>query len=509
MKTSPNYILQQKSHIKKRKVKKNKMYIKLIKITGLLILLLLIVLIVKTFNYKSKQVAYKLIKPVPVSSHCIQHLSDAVKIKTISYDEPSKFDSAAFNNLISFIQKTYPLSDSKLQKTIINKFSLLYKWDGRDTSLKPIILMGHMDVVPAEEENKKWDFQPFGGEITEEYICGRGTLDDKVNVIGILEAVEMLLSENFKPSRTIYLAFGHDEEIGGENGAKKIAEYLEFQHVNAEFILDEGLVITRGVVPGLLPDVALIGVSEKGYLSVELSVETEGGHSSMPAKETTIGILSAAICKLEKYPMKPLISEPVQQFLDYVGPEMPFFLKLAFANQWLLKSFIISKYEASGSGNATVRTTTAPTIFKSGVKENVMPSTATATINFRILPGETFDDIITHIEKTVKDSRIKIKRIGHGNEAAKVSDIHSLGFMQIEKTIKQVFKNTLTAPSLMIAGTDEKHYSKISSNLFRFLPCVFNSDDLKRIHGVNEKIGIDNFKNCVRFYQLFILNTCE
>lgn len=485
------------------------MFTKIFKIIGILILLLLIVVLFKTFSYKPKQLQLDAIVPVIISENSVQHLSDAVKIKTISYDEPSKFDSAAFSQLISFLKKTYPLSDSLLDKKIINEFSLLFKWEGENSLLKPLVLMGHMDVVPVDEENKKWDFQPFDGEITDKFINGRGTLDDKVNVIGVLEAVEMLLKEKFTPKRTVYLAFGHDEEIGGENGAKKIAEYLESRQVKAEFVLDEGMVITKGIVPGIKPNVALIGISEKGYLSLELSVETEGGHSSMPAKETPIGILSSAVSKLEKNPMPPSISEPVQHFLDYVGPEMPFFSKLAFSNQWLFKPLIISKYEASNSGNATIRTTIAPTVFKSGIKDNVLLPKASATINCRILPGISSDEVIEHIKKTINDTRVKIKKTGHSNEAAAVSNIHSEGFKQIEKTSRQIFKNTLVAPSLMIGGTDQKHYSKISSDLFRFLPIEVDSEDLKRIHGANERISIANFKDCIRFYRALILNSCN
>lgn len=480
---------------------------KIFKTIGIFFLLLVVLLLFNTLTYKSRQIQLEAISPVSIENSCIQHLSEAVKVKTVSFDEPSLVDSAAFNQLINFLEKTYPLADSILDKKRINGFSLLYKWEGTNAALKPIVLMGHMDVVPVtDEESKKWDFNPFSGDITDEFVCGRGTLDDKVSVIGILETVEMLLKEKFQPKRTVYLAFGHDEEIGGENGAKKIAEYLVTQQVNAEFVLDEGMVITKGIVPGIKPDAALIGISEKGYLSVELIVDASGGHSSMPAKETPIGILSAAVSKLEKNPMAATISEPVQYFLDYVGPEMPFFSKLAFANQWLLKPVIISKYEASNSGNATIRTTTAATVFKSGLKDNVISPLATATINFRILPAETSDDVIKHIEKTINDSRITIKKVGHINEASAVSDIQSEGFKQIEKSVKQVFSNTLIAPSLMIGGTDEKHYSKISSNLFRFLPAVFTSDDLKRIHGTNEKISIEGFKNCIRFYRQLIVN---
>ncbi len=486
------------------------MFKKGLKTIGIILLLLIAILLFNTLTYKSKQLETEPISPIDLNNDCAQHLSEAVQIKTVSYEDSSKFDATSRLQFISFLRKTYPLSDSLLKKKIINGYSLLYKWEGKNASLKPLILMGHMDVVPAESEgSKKWDFRPFSGEINNGFVYGRGTMDDKVNVIGILEATELLLKENFKPERTIYFAFGHDEELGGRNGAKKIAEYLQSQSVEAEFILDEGLVITKGIVPGIKPNAGLIGISEKGYLSVELSVETEGGHSSMPAKETPIGILSSAIATLEKHPMTAHISEPVQHFLDYVGPEMPFFSKLAFANQWLLKSVIIGKYEKSNSGNASVRTTTAPTIFKSGFKDNVLPAFASATINFRILPDETSDDVVAHIEKVVNDARVKIKKTAFGNEATAVSDINSEGFKQIEKTTKQIFKNTLVAPALMVGATDEKHYTKISKNLFRFLPVIADSDDLKRIHGLNEKIAIDNFKDIIRFYRQLMLNSCK
>ncbi|MFY9310103.1 MAG: M20 family peptidase [Bacteroidia bacterium] len=479
------------------------------KIIGILLVLLIAVVLFNTFTYKSKQLQVQAVAPAPIPDNCAQHLSEAVKIKTVSHDDASKIDPLPFVQLLAYLTKTYPLADSLLKKEIINNYSLLYKWEGEDASLKPIVLMGHMDVVPVDDEqSKNWEFDPFGGEIKNGFICGRGTLDDKVNVIGILETVEMLLKENFRPKRTIYLAFGHDEEVGGENGAKKIAEHLESLKVEAEFILDEGMVITKGIVPGIEPDVALIGISEKGYLTVELSVETEGGHSSMPAKATPIGILSAAVAKLEQSPMQATISKPVQHFLDYVGPEMPFLSKLAFANQWLLKGVIIGKYEASNSGSATVRTTTAPTIFKSGFKENVLPQIATATINFRILPGETAEGILKHIENTVNDSRVKIHKPLYSNEAAPVSDIESTGFKSLEKSIREVFNTTLVAPSLMLGATDTKHYSKISNNRFRFLPVTFDSEDLKRLHGNNEKISVEAFKNCIRLYRQLIINSC-
>jgi carboxypeptidase PM20D1 len=472
-----------------------------------IILMLTLVLFIKTLMYKSRQIAVEPVAAIALSDKCIQHLSEAVQIPTVSADREGVFDSVPFNQLIAFLSRTYPLADTRLHKKIINKLSLLYTWKGKNPALKPMILIGHMDVVPAGNTGgEQWEFPPFSGQIKDGAVFGRGTLDDKVNVVGILEAVEMLLKQGYEPERTIYLAFGHDEEIGGQNGAAKIAEYLEAEHVKAGFLLDEGLVVTKGIVPGIARNVALIGISEKGYVSVELTVETDGGHSSMPPKETSIGILAKAVTELEKHPMPAQLSAPVLHFLDYVGPEMPFLSRMAFANQWLLKNMIISKYETSNAGSALVRTTTAPTLFKSGTKDNVLPGYAAATLNFRILPGETTDAVMEHIKKTIGDKRVKIKEMPLPNEPSPVSEIDCPEFKCLQKSIAQIFANTIIAPSLVLGATDARHYSAITQNLYRFVPLIAESDDLKRIHGVNEKISSADFLNAVRFYRQLILN---
>ncbi len=483
---------------------------KLLKLLLLLLLLLLSIVLFNTFTYKSKQLDVQLLPEEAVSDEAVQHLSEAVQIKTVSYDDASRFDSASFTKFLSYLSETYPLCDSLLEKTLVNGFSLLYKWTGSDPSLSPVILLGHMDVVPAgDDPNEKWTHPPFSGKIENGFVWGRGSLDDKVNVIGILETAEQFLKEGKKPKRTVYFAFGHDEEIGGRAGAVKIAELLESQKVKAEFLLDEGLLITRGIVPGIQRPVALIGITEKGYLSLELSIEMEGGHSSMPPKETPVGILSAAVSKLEKDPFNPRISAPVQEFLAHVGPEMPFFSKMAFANQWLFSGVIIGKYQKTEAGSAIVQTTTAPTIFKSGVKDNVLPMRASAVVNFRILPGESISSVTEHVKKAIGDERVKISVYGHSNEPSPVSDVNSPGFIAIRKSVGEVFDSTITAPSLVVGATDARHYTKVTSNAFRFVPVIALPEDLKRLHGTNERISIENFKDCIRFYRRLLINCGE
>lgn len=473
---------------------------------ALLLLILISILIYRTIAYPSVQVKVDPVQPAIISTSSVQHLAGAVRFRTVSYDEPGRTDSTVFRNFLDFLKKTYPLSDSLLHRQIINGLSIVYTWQGGDPSLKPLLLIGHMDVVPAEDESK-WTSPPFSGEVKDGFVWGRGTMDDKVNVIGILEAVEMMLKTGFKPKRTIYLAFGHDEEVGGNNGATKIAEWMQSKHIEAEFLLDEGLVVTQGIVPGITRNVGLIGIAEKGYVSCELTVEANGGHSSIPEKETPIGILASAVSTMEKNPMPSHFCEPSNQFLDYVGPEMPFLQKLVFANRWLLGKVIIHQYEKTNTGNSMVRTTTAPTVFRSGVKDNVMPTVATAIINFRILPGETSGDVVNYINRLLKDERVKVRIVGHHNDPGEVSDSRSIGFLNIEKAIRQVFPGTITAPGLVVAATDARHYSAITKNLFRFVPLLATKTDPGRIHGVNERIGVSNFYDCIRFYRQLILNS--
>jgi len=481
---------------------------KLFKIILVLFGILLVVVLFNTFTFKSKQPSFPLLAKQAIDEACVTHLSEAVQIKTISYDDVSLIDTAVFSDFLEYLKVTYPLCDSLLNRTVINTYSLLYKWEGSDASLKPVILLGHMDVVPAEDAvDEKWTHPPFSGLIDKDFIWGRGSIDDKVNVIGIMEAVEAQLKEGYKPKRTFYLAFGHDEEIGGREGALKIARYLESKNVKAEFAIDEGLLVTRGVVPGITRPVALVGIAEKGYVSVELSVRTEGGHSSMPPKETSIGILSRAVVNLEDHPLSARISEPVKKFIEYIGPEMPFFSKMAFANPWLFESVIIGKYEKSNAGDAIVRSTTAPTIIKSGVKDNVLPGFAVAVINFRILPGESSESIMTHVKAVIGDERVSCKIVSHTNEPSPIASINSSSFVAIQKSIREVFDSIIITPSIVVGATDARHYTRVAPDAFRFVPIIALPADLKRLHGVNERISIENFKDCIRFYRRLIVNS--
>ncbi|MEQ8424155.1 MAG: M20 family peptidase, partial [Cyclobacteriaceae bacterium] len=435
-----------------------------------------------------------------LSSESLENFQEAIRFKTISFNEETPLDTAEFNGFHKFLAASYPLVHEKLELEKVVDYSLLYRWTGRDETKNPIILMAHQDVVPLEPGTEEmWSVDPFEGVVKNDTVWGRGTTDDKMSLISIMEAVEKLLKENFQPERTIYLAFGHDEEIGG-TGAIAIAKLFESRKIEAELILDEGGIVTQDKIPGISKPTALIGTSEKGYLSLKLTVEKNGGHSSMPGKETAIDILTQAVVRLRENPFKADFSQSTKDFIDYIGPEMPFLQRMVFANQWLFKNVIIGIYEGSEGGNAMVRTTIAPTILDAGVKDNVIPTIASATINFRLLPGDNSNQVIQHVTDAINDDRVTISKLSFGDEPSEVTPIDGYGFKTVEAAVNKSLSGTLVAPFLMIGATDSRHFRNVSSNIIKFCPM----NDPIGFHGINERISVKGFESGIWFYEQLI-----
>ena len=454
------------------------------------------ILIGNTLTLNSKQVASQQLKVVTLPNDIFQNLSSAIQYPTISYSEEAIPDSTAFLGFHRFLLETFPLTHSKLSLEKINDYSLLYTWQGSDLSKKPIILMSHQDVVPVDEPTiGDWEAGPFEGKITTTDIIGRGTLDDKSTLIGLLEAVEKLLEESYEPSRTIFLAFGHDEEVGGSNGASAIALNLKAKGVHAAMTIDEGGYIAENLVPGLESPVAIINLAEKGFASFRLIVKTSGGHSSAPPRENTIGMLAQAIVDLENNQLPYKLVKPINHQLEYVGAELPFFKKMAFANPWLFKKSILETLNA--------HTSTAPTIISGGVKNNVIPTIAEATINFRILPGETIESVKQHITNTISN-KINVESVGFLTNPSPVSSIDSENFKILEKTIRDMFPNSIVVPGLVGGGTDARYFYEISDDVYRFYPTRIGPNSMKRFHGIDEKISKDNYKEIIEFSYHFI-----
>jgi carboxypeptidase PM20D1 len=456
------------------------------------------VLLFNTFRLSSKQVTAEPSEKIEIPDQVFQNLSKAIQFQTISYSEDAIPDSAAFLGFHRFLEETFPLTHATLSLEKISDYSLIYKWEGTDSSKKPIILLSHQDVVPVDEPTLgDWEAAPFEGKITDSHIIGRGTLDDKGTLMATLEAVERLLEESYVPSRTVYLTFGHDEEVGGANGAVKIAAHLKAKGVDAAMTIDEGGFIAENMIPGVDKPVAMINLAEKGFASFRLIVETNGGHSSAPPKENTIGILAQAIVDLENNQLPYKMVRPIDDQLEYLGAELPFLMRVAFANPWLFKKPILESLNA--------HTTTAPTIIDGGVKNNVIPTVAEATVNFRILPGETIESVLAHIESTVSD-KVRVEPIGHLTNPSPVSTVDSETFQILAKTIRNQNPNAIVVPGLLGGGTDSRNFYEISEEVYRFYPIRINPESMTRFHGIDEKISKENYKELIEFSYYLIKN---
>jgi carboxypeptidase PM20D1 len=475
----------------------------------MLLMLLLSAIAINTLLTKSRQVAVTPLAVIRIDEQAVaQRLATALQFRTISSLDQPTLSEGEFNRLHAHMKQAFPLLHARLKRETIGAASLLYTWTGSDTSAKPIMLMAHQDVVPiAPDTEKNWQQPPFDGVIQDGFIWGRGSWDDKGNLFAIMEAVESLLQDGFIPRQTIYLAFGHDEEVSGLQGAKQIAGVLQSRGVRLDYILDEGLLITEGILKGLNPAAALIGIAEKGYATVHLSLDATPGHSSMPTQKTAIGMMSMALARLEDQQLPADIRGVALQMFDTIAPEMNGINRVLLSNLWLFKPLVQRELAKGASTNAMLRTTTALTVIHAGNKENILPGHIDATVNFRTLPGDTQADVLAHLKKTLNNDAIALHPAEANSDASRVSSINSAAYLTLNKSIREVFANTIVAPGLMLGATDSRHFEALSENIFKFSPVRATADDLPRFHGTNERISIKNYAEMIRFYHQLLINS--
>jgi len=477
-------------------------------IVVVLILFLLAFMLFRTLTFARALSIEEPVEGIPVDAPQVaEHLGAALRFVTISViDGSSAAGYMPFLDLQNYLQQTYPLVHARLERRRFGDYSLLYTWPGSNPDLAPIVLMAHQDVVPIPSESlPNWTHAPFSGAVADGYVWGRGAQDCKMQLIGILEAAERLLSNNFTPARTIYFAFGHDEEIGGQQGARAIANWFTEQGIHPEAVLDEGGAVVDGLLPGIDTPVGLIGVAEKGFMTLELTVEAAPGHSSTPPRETAIGILAKAIAFIEATPA-PIRLDAAEMLFRGVGPVLPFGLQFALANRWLFGGMVGKNLAKNPATNAMIRTTAAPTIIHAGVKENVLPASAIAKINIRLLPGDTIAGSCERVRKIIADERVKFEPMQAFIAApSPFSRTDTPAYHALARTIRQMFDNVPVAPMLMLGGTDARNYHEICESVYRFIPLVFNSEDMKRVHGTNERVSVEGMARLVQFFAQIML----
>ena len=428
-----------------------------------------------------------------------ERLSQSIQFQTISFQSPELKDRSQFSAFIDWVHTSYPRVHQSLDYIQLND-TMLYRWPGSDASLQPILVTGHYDVVPViPGSESQWQQPPFSGAIVDGLIWGRGALDDKSGVLGILEAVTYLLDAGHQPQRTVYLSFGHDEEIGGREGAAAVAAYLKDQGVQLAWSLDEGSFIFDGLIAGVDSLVAAINVAEKGSITLDIVAAAEGGHSSMPPQTSAITDLARAITQLEEHPVPGGLEGLAADMFDNISRHMPFVPRVFFANQWLFGGLINDQLSGAPTTNAMLRTTTAPTMLSGSVKTNVLPIEAVATVNFRIHPRDSMDSIESYVTDLVASDSISVHRRG-GADASAVSDWKAPGFAIIAQSMREIHGDIPVAPGLMIAASDSRHYGKVADNAYRFNPIRLTPELLTGFHGTNEKIAVADYAQGVRGY---------
>lgn len=487
---------------------KNKMNITIKKMA--LLLLLAVLILIAIIGWRTSVVSKPQINtqsPAKLvnldAQEMAQNLSKAIQFQTVTQQNRDDTNWPVFLEFQNWLKSTYPDFHAVVQTEQIETYAQFHTWQGTDASLDPIVFLAHQDVVPALETDAGWDFPPFSGAIENGYVYGRGTIDDKGSLIGILEAANRLAQDGFKPKRTLMFAFGHDEEVLG-SGAKAIAALLKVRGVTPYAVIDEGGAITTGM-PDVKGPVARIGVAEKGYVTLILTATGQGGHSSSPPSYTAIGGLSKAIAAIEANPFERGLDPVIKAMLTATAPEQEFKGRMAIANLWAFGGMVETQMAQAAAGRAMMGTTIAPTIIDAGFKENALPRTATAYVNFRVHSRDSIQSVTEHVRRVINDPNIKISQSDNiGSEPSPVSQFDAGPYLWLKQAVQATFPDTIVAPNTVIGGTDSRYFSVVTNDIYRFAPFVLDATDLARFHGLNERMAIDTYVKGVQVYHLML-----
>ncbi|MCL2747134.1 MAG: M20/M25/M40 family metallo-hydrolase [Oscillospiraceae bacterium] len=422
-----------------------------------------------------------------VCRHAADSLGELLRFQTVSPGAGG--DYTEWVRLRDYLKWRYPRAHSTMEREVVGLHSLLYRWPAPRPTGPPLLFCGHLDVVPAEEG---WQVGPFEGIISDGYVWGRGALDGKQVVACLLECAESLINSGFVPKRDIYFAFGHDNEVGGEDGSGEIARVFARRHLHFEMILDEGGVLKRGVL-SLRRPVAEICVAEKGAAYVRVTAQSNGGHASEPERRTALGAVCEAISRTEfkKYPSR--VTPHVHAFLKLLAPNLSFGWRLYIANRWLLARHLAA-FEPSWA-----RTTITPTALHAGKAANALPTKAEATLDIRLLHGETCDDVLRYLRDLFIGLDVSLMAVS-SHEASKISDYQCDAFASIAEIVRTVFGPVPVIPSLLAQTTSALHYEMFSDNVYRFSPFILSQAEMAGVHGRDERVSVDSLGLAMAFY---------
>lgn len=426
----------------------------------------------------------------------IDDLVSMIKCKTVSNRDTSLVDITEFDKFVEIVKDRFPRIMQACEFQKIGKTGLLFYLQGEDSS-NPSVCMAHYDVVPVVES--EWSVPAFDGLIKDDCIWGRGTLDTKGTLVSILEALEQLLGEGYKPKHDLYLSFSGEEEIDGDSCAD-IVSYLEKNNINPAMVLDEGGAVVSNVFPGVSRECAVVGIGEKGSVSMDLILEENGGHASTPPPHSVLGQLSKAVDNIENHPFKRQLCKPVAQMFNTLGRYSSFVYRMIFANLWCFAPVLDMICKKSGGElNALMRTTVAVTRMEGSDAYNVLPHRGKVGINVRLLGEDTIDSAMEYLNKVINNPKIKLELVGGMNPSIH-SDTDCEGWEKVSAAISETWPEAIVCPYMMLACSDSRHYCRITDKVYRFSAMRLSKEERGMIHGIDERIPIETLMTTVRFY---------
>ncbi|MGC4110200.1 MAG: M20/M25/M40 family metallo-hydrolase [Nocardioides sp.] len=434
------------------------------------------------------------------ADRAVAKLQALIRIPSVSNREAELVDTAAFDRLHAELRTQFPLLHEHLELTRVGGQGLLFRWPGRSTE-RPVVLMAHLDVVPVDE-SAPWRHPPFAAEIADSAVWGRGTLDDKGCVAAVCEAVERLLETDHSPAQDVWLSFGCDEEVSGQAAVEAVRE-LEQRGVRPWLVLDEGGAVAHGAFPGLSRPVAAIGVAEKGTTSIELRVDGRGGHASTPARNGPTVRLARAILRIDRSPMAARLPDTTVELMRRLAPHLPALARPVLARADRMRPLLARGLTAAGpEAAAMARTTFAVTTLAGSPALNVIASSAIAGVNVRVMPGDTVDEVVTHLRRVIDDPEVQLRVIERG-EASAVSPVDDI-FDFLADLVEDRFPDAVVAPYVQAGATDSRHFTRISRHVYRFAPFRMNADQRRAIHSYDEHLGVEDFLAGIDWYQALL-----